>query len=104
MSVSAETCARWYWSVSDFGRTTYGLIAICGTLGPSDTDSRAVVLNGTRHTRLGPSPTRMGRKQDNDIVLGGGGLSPLHCLIERRGVHDWLHDVESAHGTFEAEA
>lgn len=45
-------------------------------------------------------PTRIGARQDNDILMVGPTISGLHCLLERDGRDVVLVDQRSEHGTF----
>jgi diguanylate cyclase (GGDEF)-like protein len=54
---------------------------------------------GKRHV-LGDIPVQLGRGSENTIVLENDSVSRRHAVIEKRGAHYYVKDLESTNGTY----
>ena len=77
-------------------------IPIKGAGQPEDVPAKLVVLRGDikgRIVDLGALELRIGRHEDNDLVLPSGRISRHHARISRRGDAFFVEDLKSSNGT-----
>ncbi|WP_394828666.1 diguanylate cyclase [Pendulispora albinea] len=67
-----------------------GCLVVIYTSDPTQLGKRFVLVN----------PTRIGRGEENQIVLEGDSVSRRHCVIEERNDTWWCADQRSTNGTY----